>query len=465
MTAHMPKDILILFGFFAMFVFINFATYLFLHWKMKEKLFRELAVYWLLVLIVFTIEGGVQSGELALSVIFIVNLPPIFIMANFLMKSYGLALNPKKYMAASLVVILMAIFGNQFDLPFFVLAFPITLVSAFPLIHAIYITFGKKRKDATFVQKFMAGVVFTSGIFCCFHYAVSRMTPGAELVGFGSAFLNYIIASIILPVFAIQELNREKTEKLESLVKERTAELYASKIQKEKLLRVVVHDISNALQVLILQTSRLSTSEDPKVVEASLRMMKNLDSISDLTKHVKEMEYLRSSGGKLHPVSMEECFLEIKELFSERFAQKNVRLQFINRVSKDIVINVDKVTFIHSVASNIISNALKFSYPNSEVVVTTYEDKNHVHFEVQDYGVGMSEKFLTNLFEFEASFTTLGTSGERGTGFGMPLVKNYTEIFGGRVSAFSSQNKEASGTRIKVSLPAVVHRDQATSLN
>lgn len=461
----MPKEIMVLFGFFAMFVFINFATYFFLHLKMKEKLFYELSTYWLLVLIVFILEGSVQSGELALSLIFIVNLPPIYIMANFLMRSYGKSLNLKRYMAASLFALLLAVISNQFNLPFFVLAFPVALVSAFPLLEAIYVTFGEKKHEASFVQKFMAGVVFTSGVFCCLHYAISRTTPGAELVGFGSAFLNYIVASIILPVFVIQELNREKTERLESLVKERTAELYASKIQKEKLLRVVVHDISNALQVLILQANRLSASDDPKVVETSKRMMKNLDSISDLTKHVKEMEHLRASGGKLHPVSIDEIFTEIKELFMDRFAQKKVQLHFVNNVSKDIVINVEKVSFIHSVASNIISNALKFSYPNSEVIVTAYENNNQVFFEVQDYGVGMSEKFLTNLFEFEASTTTLGTGGERGTGFGMPLVKNYTEIFGGRVTAYSSQNKEASGTRIQVSLPAVVHKDQATILN
>lgn len=460
----MPKEMLILFGFFAAFVFINFAIYIFLYWKMKEKLFRELGLYWLLVLAVFGIEGGVRQGELALSLVFIINLPPIYVMSSFLMRSYGLGLNLKKYMAASLAVLILAVINNQFNAPFFILSFPIALVVAFPLIEAIYVAFVLKKHESSFVQKLMAGV-FTTGIFCCFHYAISRMTPGAEIVGFGSAFLNYIIASIVLPVFAIHELNREKTQKLEQLVRERTAELNASKIQKEKLLRVVVHDISNALQALIFQTSRLALSSDPKVAESSIKMMKNLDAISELTKHVKEMEHLKSKKNKLHPVSVDECFNELRELFHERFYQKNVTLHFVNKVSKNTVINVEKVSFIHSVASNIISNALKFSYPGSEVIVTAYEDKEQVHIIVQDYGVGMSEKFLSTLFEFEATFSTLGTNGERGTGFGMPLVKNYTEIFGGTVSASSSQSREASGTRIQVSLPAVTHRDHATNLN
>lgn len=461
----MPRELLFLFGFFAAFVIINFATYLFLYLKMKEKIFRELSTYWILVLAVFIVEGAFPTGKLELSLVFIVNLFPIFIMANFLMRSYGLTLNFKKYTVAFVGVTAITLINYFLDMPFIVLSFPVCLLTAFPLMEAIYTTFVTKKHDANFVQKFMASVVFGLGVFCCFHYAFNRLTPGTEIVGYGSAFLNYIAASIIIPVFVIQELNKEKTERLEHLVKERTAELLSSKIQKEKLLRVVVHDISNALQVLILQSSRLSHNEDPKVVEASGRLLKNLDAISDITKHVKEMEYSKSGGIKLAPVTMEECFNEIRDLFADRFETKNVILTLVNKVPKDVVINVDKVTFIHSVASNIISNALKFSYPKSEVVVTAYEEKNLVHFDVQDYGVGMNDKFLSNLFEFESSFTTLGTNGERGTGFGMPLVKNYAEIFGGQVKAYSSQHVDASGTRILVSLPAMTHKDQATSLH
>jgi signal transduction histidine kinase len=461
----MAKEVLVLFVFFTAFVFINFATYVVLYFRMKEKLFARLALYWLLVLIIYPIEGKVQSGKLSLSLVFIVNLPAIYIMANFLMTAYGLELNPRKYIWAAIGAMAFACINNTFGLPFIALSLPVALVASFPFVEAVYATFVTKKNQATFVQKFMAGAVFSSGIFACLNYAVNRLTPGTELLGFGSAFLSYIGAAIILPVFAIEELNREKTEKLEILVKERTAELLTSKVQKEKLLRVVVHDISNALQVLILQTNRLASSQDPKVVEASSRIMKNLDSISGITRHVKEMEYLRAGSVQLQPVSIDECFAEVKELFIDRFHQKNVALEFNNKVPGHVVINVDKVTFIHSVASNIISNALKFSYPESTVIVTAYEENNLVHIEVQDYGVGMSEKFLSNLFEFEASFTTMGTGGERGTGFGMPLVKNYTEIFGGKVYATSSQNKEASGTRIQVILPAITQRDHATSLN
>lgn len=331
----MPKEIIVLFIFFAVFVFINFATYIILYLKMKEKIFRDLAIYWLLVFVVYIIEGVVHEGEFALSLIFIVNLFPVYNLANFLLHSYGLKLNLKKYSVAFVAVVLLTCVSHYFGMPFRVMAFPVSILTAFPLMEAIYITFVTKKNEAGFIQKFMAGVVFSSGVFCCINYAINRMVPGALALGYGSAFLNYIAASIVLPVFAIQELTKEKTEKLENMVKERTSQLLASKVQKEKLLRVVVHDISNSLQVLILQTNRLLQSEDAKTNEISRKMMKNLDAISEITKHVKEIEYVKSAGIKLKPVSIEECFGDIQDLFFERFANKNVKLTFINKVSKD----------------------------------------------------------------------------------------------------------------------------------
>lgn len=462
----MTKELLILFGFFAGFVIVNCVTYFILNFRLKEKIFRELAVFWLLVFAVFIVEGGIQHGKFELAAIFIINIFPIYIMARFLMRSYGLKLySVKQYFIAALTVISMAYIESKFDLPFQVMAVPIAFVTCFPLFEGIYATFITKKNESSFVHKFMAGLVFSAGIISSLNYGFNRMVPGAEIMGFGTAFLNYVTASIVLPVFAIQELNKEKTEKLEFLVKERTAELSASKIQKEKLLRVVVHDISNALQVLVMQTNRLSTSSDETIVAASKRMMKNLDAISEITKHVKEMEYSKSRNINLMTLTIEECFTEINDLFRERFENKNVHLTLVNKVPLKTVIKVDRVTFIHSVASNIISNALKFSHPGSEVIVTAYEDRDQVHFDVLDYGVGMDDVFLKNLFEFESSFTTLGTGGERGTGFGMPLVKNYTEIFGGTVKAFSSQDNDLSGTRILVSLPAMVEINHDAILN
>ena len=175
------------------------------------------------------------------------------------------------------------------------------------------------------------------------------------------------------------------------------------------------------------------------------------------------MERSQSKQIKLSPVDIQECLDEVKDLFVDRYAKKNIRLDIINKVPPHIQINVDRVTFIHSVVSNIVSNALKFSHPGSEVIITAHEHQGKVYFNVQDYGIGMSEKMLSTLFDHDITLTLPGTFGERGSGLGMPLVKSYTEIFGGKVTA-SSVTSEHPGTKITVALPAI-ESDQATIFN
>ncbi len=450
----MPKELLVLFIFFITFVFINFMTYFLIYLKMKEKLFRDLTLYWLVVLLVYLVEGIVHQGKLALSLIFIVNLVPVYIISNILMRSYELKLNLLRYIVGAVTVVLFAFINNFLGLSFFILAMPIAIVSCFPFVEGIYATFVSKKKEAHFIQKLMAGVIFTSGIACSLNYATNRLTPGTELVGFGTGFFTYITASILLPVFTIQELSREKTQRLEILVKERTEELLTSNIQKEKLLRVVIHDISNALQALGYHNGKLSSSTDPKINEVSEKIQKNINSISDITHHVREMARAKSSQVKLVEVDIQDCLNEIRELFFERYYKKNIDLQLENNVPRDICIKVERVMFVHSILSNIISNSLKFSYPGSVVILNVYESLGIVSFDILDSGVGMTDKMLTDLFEHDITFSKPGTSGESGSGLGMPLVKIYAELFGGVVHASSSTSAEFNGTRIVVSLPA-----------
>lgn len=167
---------------------------------------------------------------------------------------------------------------------------------------------------------------------------------------------------------------------------------------------------------LIFHTSRLSLSADPKVSEVSTKMLKNINSISDITHHVREMERAKSRPIKLVQVGIQDCLDEIKELFIERFNKKNIRLHLTNKAPLDVYIKVEKVIFIHSVLSNIISNALKFSHPGSEVILNVYESNGMVSFDTLDYGTGMNDKMLKILFEHEVATLFQAHQGKKAQG-------------------------------------------------
>jgi signal transduction histidine kinase len=75
---------------------------------------------------------------------------------------------------------------------------------------------------------------------------------------------------------------------------------------------------------------------------------------------------------------------------------------------------------------------------------------NFVRIKVKDTGVGMDEKQISNLFKLDQTHSTVGTSGERGTGLGLMLCKELVEKQGGKIWIESSINV---GTTFYFTLP------------
>lgn len=73
-----------------------------------------------------------------------------------------------------------------------------------------------------------------------------------------------------------------------------------------------------------------------------------------------------------------------------------------------------------------------------------------VCFEIKDSGVGMSSDEVQNIFKTDSSTQSRGTAGEKGTGLGMNLVKEFAELMNGKVRIESEKNR---GTSVFVYLP------------
>jgi signal transduction histidine kinase len=101
-------------------------------------------------------------------------------------------------------------------------------------------------------------------------------------------------------------------------------------------------------------------------------------------------------------------------------------------VSEPINILADKI-MLKSILQNLISNAIKFSNPNTEINIYAISENNCIEITVSDKGTGMDTETLNNLFNFELNNSTRGTAGERGTGLGLMLCKDFVEKHGGKI--------------------------------
>lgn len=98
-------------------------------------------------------------------------------------------------------------------------------------------------------------------------------------------------------------------------------------------------------------------------------------------------------------------------------------------------------TMMEKVIDNLISNAIKYSYPNTQVQVNLRCFSHRWIFEVQDSGIGISKKAHKLLFREYYRGDNAVNSKIVGSGIGLLLVKNYISLHGGRVTCESQQNE------------------------
>jgi signal transduction histidine kinase len=118
-----------------------------------------------------------------------------------------------------------------------------------------------------------------------------------------------------------------------------------------------------------------------------------------------------------------------------------------NSVSGHYTVWAD-VDMLVSILNNLMSNAIKFSQPNSEIVVFAHKKGAFVEVSVQDTGIGIEEKYLDQLFY--AVHKGLGTQNEKGTGMGLILTREFIEKNGGKIWVNSTLGE---GTCFTFSLP------------
>lgn len=454
----MEKEIIPFVIFLITFIALNIVGYSIAFKNTKEKVYKDLSIYWGLVLFIVLGEGSVKEGTLALSLIFLCNFPAIFVLSRFLLSPYNYNLKTKNYLISLPIVILLSVILNHFKLPGPIVCLPVTIICSMPFLEALLALLVTRKEDAQLDEKILGTIVALMGIGCVVNYGLNRFdpTPIKNIVGFGTALITYLTYSIFLPMFCIGRLNKEKIAWLEKEVNARTMELLKSKQEKEKLLSVLIHDISNPLMSVVHNIKKAFSRQEYDRLKVALQ---GLNSIKDILEHVKEYEsVLRGRRNlDLKEIHLTECLDEIEEIFKHQFREKNIQLNIQNNLPFNMVINVDKTAFVHSVASNLISNALKFSMQDSEVRIVCCQSNSEIIIKIIDSGIGIPKEMTDKLFDIGSYISRVGTEGERGSGFGLPIVNAYVSLFGGRIEVSSSQETDCSGTTFALHLPKYIN--------
>jgi two-component system sensor histidine kinase/response regulator len=117
---------------------------------------------------------------------------------------------------------------------------------------------------------------------------------------------------------------------------------------------------------------------------------------------------------------------------------------------QDILAVFADADMVKAVMRNLVTNAIKFTYPGGSVNVSSEQSDSIVTISVSDNGIGIDPEALSKLFDITSTLTTSGTANETGTGLGLLLCKEFVEKNGGTIWCESAVGK---GSTFKFTLP------------
>lgn len=105
---------------------------------------------------------------------------------------------------------------------------------------------------------------------------------------------------------------------------------------------------------------------------------------------------------------------------------------------------------LHQILVNLMTNAIKYSAPGTQVTLSARAEQGFIRFDVADQGVGIRKEHLARLFEKFYRADDPAVRRTAGTGLGLYIVRNLVNMLGGHVSVRSRPGK---GSVFTVTLP------------
>lgn len=239
-------------------------------------------------------------------------------------------------------------------------------------------------------------------------------------------------------------LNAENLAKINADLLKSQQELKESNLMKDKFFSIIVHDLKSPLNslkaitnLLYRFTDSLSTEEIKRTAEDLNQSIDALfDFINNLLTWAKVQ--MQEVGFRSQNFDLKELVDKQLQLFKVYAQSKNITLKYA--VPKQINVFADP-NYTDMVIRNLVSNAMKFTPEGGEVKVSAKNKEDYVEISVSDTGVGIEPEALKNLFRWDNKHITLGTFGEKGTGLGLILSKEFVEKSGGTLSVISEVGK------------------------
>lgn len=306
-------------------------------------------------------------------------------------------------------------------------------------------------------------------------HKINRLNQNMIQVNYNNKLKVLLIISVsaialIVIVFSILLFKKyKKNEQLLNKLSTKNAQLdslnkhlEANDEEKNKFIKSIAHDILNPLTIIVNHTELLMLNENiHDDINRSVNVIRKTSSkiISIAKELLSELKTLQKPVNKTNTnliQSITEAINEVKQLAEA----KNINIMLLTSI-REMSVYIDKIQ-IERVLTNILINAIKFSYSDNSIFVNVYNKKDNVAISIQDFGIGIPEELSKEIFKPMGKAGRLGTKNEKSNGLGLSISKSIIEKHGGDIWF---ESKENTGTTFYIELPMYPAPDDELQLH
>ena len=276
-------------------------------------------------------------------------------------------------------------------------------------------------------------------------------------------FLALSIIGIILVLLrkarkaeAVAKLAAKDTKKLNDKLEIALKKAEGASLAKTRFLNNMSHDIRTPMNAILgyaqLMEEELKEKDLPETSDHLEKLQQSGNLLLSIINNVLDMARIESGKMEIDENygRIEDIRQTLFEIFGDEAKKKNIALHYTINVEHEHILT--DTTKVKEIFVNILSNAIKYTPSGGSVMINIDElvcdepGYMMVRTRVSDTGIGMSQDYLTKIFDAFTRERNTTKSKITGSGLGMSIVKRYVDLLGGTIDVESEPGKGSTFT-------------------
>lgn len=261
-----------------------------------------------------------------------------------------------------------------------------------------------------------------------------------------------LVTGLVIGVYK-QRKGKRELKKQNDIISQQSEQLKNIDEMKSRFFANVSHELRTPLTLLrgpvdILLKENNTNSKQNKLLKIASQNGKQLELLINEILDLRKLD-MGKMEIKNKPIDLKLFFNRYFSQFESLAHHKQIKFSFKINIEEGFIAEIDEEKF-RQILYNLLSNAFKFTDTEGYIIATSTFQNNNLLLEVRDSGAGIHPIDLPNVFDryYQSAKKDAPTAG--GTGIGLALCKDYTNLMGGKISV---ESKPGEGSIFKVVVP------------